>query len=176
MASQMIAVRRLVAGLLLAASGACSSIPEIPIAAGSRVEVRLYDADQGIELVLANASHPDLAGVYSQRQVDGSLKLAEDRLIGQLLASLDSAGLAEFGDNGPPGELHGAASYLIVSHDGGLRSFRAPTSSSADAERLAFVRIKLVMNEYYRHVGGAQYIENPGGGDLLRSQRVKVGR
>lgn len=172
----MTAVQRLVACLLLTALGACSSIPEVPVAAGSRVEVRLYDASQGIELVLANASHPDLAGVYSQARSDGSLKLAGDQLMGQLLASLERAGLTEFGAAGPPREVRGARSYLSVLQDGVRRSFAAPAKSATDEARKAFVRIKLVMNEYYRHVGGAQFVDNPGGADLLRKQRVELGR
>jgi len=35
----------------------------------------------------------------------------------------------------------------------------------------AFAYMKLVFNEYYSHVGGLQYIQNPEGGDLFRRQQ-----
>lgn len=167
----------LLACLMTALAVACSSIPEVPVAAGSRVQARLYDATQGIELWLVNRSHPELGDIYSHRQADGDIKLGTDQLMGQLLASLDRAGLEEFGAEGVPDEARTRSrSYLFVQHDEVRRTFLQPAGTASEAERAAFARLKLVMNEYYRHVGGAQFVDNPRGGELLRGQRIEVPR
>lgn len=184
---------RLPALLLLGlAVGACASIPEVDVPAGSRVEVRLYDAGQAIELHLANASHPDLQDVYSERRRSAALKLAPDQLMGQLLASLERAELDVYGTQvaGQPAGADAGAAYsagfrealfgvpprtgLAVRRGAAWTRFREPAADASEQERAAFARCKLVINEYYSHVGGLQYIANPEGRGRLSNQKVET--
>ena len=186
---------RWLALLLLGLSvGACSSIPEVKFPAGSRVEVRLYDAEQGIQLALANETHPGLQDVYSEQRKNADLKLAPDQLIGQLLASLERAGFdqhAKRGGRGPTAQAQaigapgGAASHTLgapqpsslhVLRDGVWSEWLEPPDGADREARTAFVHCKLLMNEYYSHVGGMQFIANPEGHSRLRNQRVDVDR
>ncbi|GJM21966.1 MAG: hypothetical protein DHS20C15_18810 [Planctomycetota bacterium] len=178
--------------LLGLSAGACSSIPEVTFPAGSRVEVRLYDAEQGIQLALANETHPGLQDVYSEQRKNADLKLAPDQLIGQLLASLERAGFdrhATRGGSGPstgaraigaPGgtasKTLGAAlpSSLHVLRDGVWSEWLEPQDSADREARTAFGQCKLIMNEYYSHVGGLQFVANPEGHSRLRDQEVEV--
>jgi hypothetical protein len=161
----------LLAGLLAALGAACATtVPAVPVAAGSRVVVRLYDAGTGIELALANESHPELRDVYSQQRESAALKLAPDQLVGELLASLDAAGFDPFGQPAAR-EPDRATSFLSVRHDGSLRVFPRPVAGDAVEQRQAFTRLKLVMDHYYRHVGSLQFVENPQGEQLFREDR-----
>lgn len=160
----------LLTGLLVLAQVACASaVPAVPVAPGSRVVVRLYDARSGIELALANESHPELRHVYSEARASATLKLAPDQLIGELLASLDLAGFATYGQPAPH-EPPRERGFVSVSHDDLLRVVSEP-SKGADAElRQAWSRLKLVMDYYYQHVGSLQFVTNPKGDDVFRER------
>jgi hypothetical protein len=137
-------------------------------ASGDRVLVRLYDAENDTCLELANASHPDLRDVYSQRRPDADLKLAPDDLMGQLLQSLDSVRFGALSTPGapPPEELtaaEGLRGWVEVAHNGEVRTFRVPALRPSADQLQAFTRMKLVISEYYSHVGGLQFIDNPQG-------------
>jgi hypothetical protein len=149
----------------------CASVPSVPVPEGSRIVIRLYDAVSGIELALANESYPELKDLYSRSRSDASLKRAPDQLIGELLASLNAAGLAIYGSPGRPLTLLGKDSYLFLENDGAETLFLKPSTLAPAEERRAYSHIKLVMSEYYMHVGGAQNVENPDGGDFFRDQR-----
>jgi hypothetical protein len=147
-------------------AGACASTSSSAVADGSRVLVRLYDAKQGIELALANKSHPGLQDVYSTERSSAALKLAPDDLVGDLIASLDQAGMTTYGKaESPSSDDKG---YLLVDLDGEQRIFAQPAKGSPAEERQAWARIKLVMDHYYQHVGSLQYVENPRGGAIFR--------
>ena len=162
----------LLGAILATLLAACASAPpSLPVPTGSRVMVSLEEPARGLRLVLANASHPDLQDVYSSRRADASLKLAPDQLIGELLASLDAAGLAQFGTSldAPPPPSNTAR--LLVVRDGAHRLMERPgASSDAEAAR-SFGRLELVMNEYYQHVGALQSVANDGGAALFDTQR-----
>lgn len=153
---------------LFAALAGCATTSADPLARGSEVLVRLYDARQDLELALANESHPGLTDLYSQRRADGTLKLARDDLMGELVADLQRNG---FGDYGHPSASPGAVgSYVLLELDGVRRVFREPGSDADAGERQAFVRMKLIMNYYYTHVGSLQFVDNPNGAEMLRDQ------
>ena len=167
----LLAVCLAVTGLL----AACASVPYIPVEEGSRVVVRLYEpkgADgRQVELALANESYPELADLYSTRRADANLKRAPDRLVGELLASLDGAGLGVYGRRGAPDDPRGSRGYLFVDHDGVRTLFDEPPPGSDPEERKAYILMKLIMNEYYSHVGSKQYIDNPAGHDIFEGTR-----
>lgn len=155
-----------VAVIFVVSISGCASTPAVPVPSGSRVIVRLYDARSGIELALANESHPGYQEVYSQARADASLKLAPDELMGQLLASLDRNG---FNLYARPGRVPkpGKRSYLAVDHDGRLTVFSEPPRSANPDMRQSFVRLKLLMDHYYKPVGSLQFIDNPAGSALF---------
>ncbi|MFT7461827.1 MAG: hypothetical protein ACI9EF_000161 [Pseudohongiellaceae bacterium] len=155
-----------VTGIFAAVLANCASTPSVPVPVGSRVMVRLYDANSGIELALANESHPGMQEVYSHARVDASLKLAPDELMGQLLASLSNNGFDRFAqDEQPPkGKKR---SYLAVEHDGRHSVFNQPARSADVETHQAFARMKLLMAHYYTPVGSLQYVDNPEGGDIF---------
>lgn len=138
---------------------------------GSRIVVRLHDGETGVTLALANESYPELSGLYSRSQGHATMKLAPDKLIGELLYSLDHVALADYGQDGRPAELRGKESYLFVEQDGRETVFPKPGPAAPIDARRAFTHIKLVMNEYYRHVGSKQFVENPDGADIFRTQQ-----
>ena len=158
----------LLTALLVAFTISCTSIPEVPVATGSRVLVRLYDGKSHLELVLANKSHPDLQGIYSRKRADANLKLAPDQLMGQLLASLDRSGLADYGIVSAGEPASGA--FLLVTHDDQTRVFERPDQTATLEARQAYNRMKLVMDLYYSKVGSLQYVENEEGAALLQNQ------
>jgi len=133
--------------------------------------VRYVDPSAGIELALANETYPELADVYSRPRTDASLKLAPDRLMGELLASLQRAGMNDYSSRGRPEDSPPGRAYLFVDQDGAQRLFPKPMSAAAEEARRAFVAMTLVMTEYYQHVGGGQYVDNPDGHDFFRGQR-----
>jgi hypothetical protein len=148
----------------------CATTPYLPVPAGSRVIVRYVDDSTGIELALANESYPELADVYSRPRDNANLKLAEDRLMGELLASLENAGMPEFGRADRPGDGP-QGTYIFVDQDGKQRLFRKPGSRAPESARVAFVKMTLIMSEYYQHVGGSQYVDNPDGHRFFGGQR-----
>lgn len=151
------------ASLILAA---CASTPSVPVPPGSRVHVVLDpDGPGGLALELANASHPDLADVYSQRRSTAQLKLAPDQLMGELLASLDANGLGEYGV--ADGVLPDSGAWLLVEHDDARTVMARPGSDDVEA-RQAWVRLQLTIDHYYQHVGALQYVANPDGRDVFR--------
>lgn len=150
-------------------AGCATTLPAVPVPEGSRILVRLYDGRQGIELALANASHPELQGAYSRPRTHAALKLAPDELVGELLASLDRGGLEQFGRPGDePPEPRG---FLLVRRDEQQRVFAEPDRSAPAEERQAFARIKLLMDHYYQHVGALQFVDNPAGARLFETER-----
>lgn len=160
-----------VLGAWLAVFTSCAlAPPAVDVPEGSRVTVILEEPARGLRLALANASHPDLHDVYSEERADGHLKLAPDRLMGELLHSLGRAGLGEHGR--PVDALPtGSVPRLVVRLDERTTLFERPSSGDDPEASRAFARIELVMNEYYQHVGALQAVENERGGALLRSQR-----
>ena len=52
--------------------------------------------------------------------------------------------------------------------------WRQPGPAAGAEERAAFARCKLIVNEYYSHVGGLQYIANPEGRGRLSNQKVEI--
>ncbi|MCB9898149.1 MAG: hypothetical protein H6825_09115, partial [Planctomycetes bacterium] len=105
-----------------------------------------------------------------------SLKLAPDRLIGELLASLDRAGLAEYGEHVSALPPATRTARLLVQRDDEITFMERPDpAADADAAR-AFARLELVMNEYYQHVGALQAVANEKGGKLLEDQHVPGSR
>ncbi len=152
-------------------AGCASAPPAVPVPAGSRIVVRLYDAQSRVELALANESYPEMADLYSRKRQDAALKLAPDRLVGELLYSLDEAGLDVWGRSGAPEAVKGGEGYLWVDTDGLQRVFPEPGARAPADERQAWSLVKLVMTEYYKHVGGLQVIDNPEGHDLFRDAR-----
>ncbi len=146
---------------------ACASIPEVPVSEGSRIVIRLYEAENGVELALANESYPELSDLYSRARSDASMKRAPDRLVGQLLASLEATGMGLYQRDGAPDELNGKQSYLLVDQDGRQRHFNKPGPGASAEERRAYSLAKLTMSEYYSHVGGAQHVARPEGAQQL---------
>lgn len=149
---------------------ACATTPAVPVPVGSRIVIRLYDGATGIELALANESYPELKDLYSRSRQDASLKRAPDQLIGELLFSLNKIGLKAYGVPGRPLEPRGSDSYLFVEQDGLATVFPKPSNADSIEERRAFSHIKLVMNEYYRHVGSKQHVDNPDGAAYFEVQ------
>ncbi|RKY20024.1 MAG: hypothetical protein DRQ55_09050 [Planctomycetota bacterium] len=155
-----------VLALALTAVACASTQPAVSVTTGSRVLVRLYEARQDLVLALANESHPDLQDMYSSERMDAALKLAPDELMGELLASLDNAGMDTFGtEEAEPG---GSRGYLMVQHGLERRVFPAPDRSASGEARQAWARMKLIMDHYYQHVGSLQYVANPGGRSIFR--------
>lgn len=160
----------LFAAIAWAGLTACTTTPAVPVPVGSRIVIRLYDGATGIELALANESYPELKDLYSRSQRDASLKRAPDQLIGELLFSLDKIGLRAYGAPGRPAEPRGGDSYLLVEQNGINTVFPKPSNAAPVEERRAYSHIKLVMNEYYRHVGSKQHVNNPDGAAYFRVQ------
>ncbi|MHC4844629.1 MAG: hypothetical protein ACYTCU_00555 [Planctomycetota bacterium] len=136
----------------------------------ARLMVRLYDARNNLLLELANESHPDYQDVYSSARATASLKLAPDDLMGDLIRDLDRLdfeGLAAEGA-APAGGVRG---WVEVREGNRARAFILP-ADSASAEALeSFANMKHVVAYYYQHIGGLQFIDNPQGADIFRSQR-----
>ena len=134
--------------------------------------VRLYDSKGDLHLDLANEGHPELADVYSSQREDATLKLAPFDLMNDLvgdLAQLSFDTLAAAG--GPPGPGPAVRGWVTVETDAGLRTFVMPAAGASDAQRQAFPNMKLVINEYYTHVGGLQFVTNPQGHDIFRGPK-----
>lgn len=168
---------RIAALLLALAAGfsACSSPgaagagPAGANSAGKRVRVALYDAKGDVRLELAPQSHPDLADVYSHPRPDAALKLAPDELIDDLLRDLERLGFsARAAAGAPPPASPAVRGWVSVEQGRSARTFVVP-AAGAEAEALqAFAHMKLLINEYYTHVGGLQFVNNPQGHDIFR--------
>ncbi len=129
----------------------------------------LYDAKGDIHLELANASHPELAGAYSQPKPDAALKLAPDELVDDLVRDLGRLGFDDLGAEGPPPAAKpGLRGWVTLNQDGRLRTFVVPAQGAAPEALQAFAYMKLTFNEYYTHVGGLQFVNNPQGHDIFR--------
>jgi hypothetical protein len=144
-------------------------------ASGHRVEVRLYDAEDGVRLELANDTHPELRDVYSQRKADASLKLAPEEAMDALIESLELAGFERLAVSGPPPVAAdavplGLRGWLAVSADGEQRTFRMPASRPTAEQVQAYNRMKLMFVDTYGRVGGLQYIQNPQGHQLFEKR------
>lgn len=134
--------------------------------------VGLYDAKGEVRLELANASHPDLADTYSHQRSDAALKLAPDELLDDLVRDLGRLGFADLGAEGPPPPADpGVRGWVTLNEDGRLRTFVVPARGASTEALQAFAYMKLTFNEYYTHVGGLQFVNNPQGHDIFRSPR-----
>jgi hypothetical protein len=155
---------------LLAALSACAGPGQ---ATGHRVLVGLYDAKTELHLELANASHPDFAGVYSKERQNADLKLAPDELMDQLVVDLDGRlGFAKLAVPGnPPASGPAVRGWVTVSQDGVRRTFVVPAQNATAEQLQAFVNMKLVLNDVFMHVGGLQFVNNPQGGDIFRDSK-----
>jgi hypothetical protein len=154
--------------LLYGASIACAG-PGL-FGSDQRTLVRLYDADTGVRIELANQSHPDYRDVYSHPRREANLKLAPDELIESLLDRLDDLNFERLSaPGGPPDRslLHG---WLEVSDGGKTRTFAVPMTGATGEELSSFAQMQLAVSEAYTHVTGLQYIDNPNGADLFRKQ------
>jgi hypothetical protein len=160
--------------LLCACAVACAG----PGVFGSeqRTLVRLYDADTGVRLELANESHPELRDVYSQARPEASLKLAPDELIEALLERLDELDFEALSAPGGPPSGAGLQGWLEVTDGGATRTFAVPRSGPTQQQLSRFAYMQLVVSETYTHVGGLQYIENPQGAELFRRQPAAGGQ
>jgi hypothetical protein len=157
------------AAVFLALLGACSA-PGAD-AAGRRVVVGLYDAKGPVHLDLANQSHPELADVYSHQRQDASLKLAPDELMLDLVRDLDQLAFSELAAEGePPGDGPAVRGWVSVTDGASRRIFVLPAQGASREQLEAFAGMKLVINEYYTHVGGLQFVNNPQGHDIFRKQ------
>ncbi len=139
---------------------------------GDRLLVRLYDGRSKVLLQLSNESNPDLADIYSTEQPDASLKLAPDELLDELIADLDTLNFQTLSTPGAP-PASGVRGWIEVRRNGSGRTFAVPTVGPTADQLSAFVYMKLTVNEYYSHIGSAQFIENPEGGALLKKQQLR---
>jgi hypothetical protein len=158
---------------LLAALAACAGTvgdaSRAGLRPGRRVVVGLYDAKGAIRLELANASHPDLADAYSHPRPDAALKLAPDELLDDLVRDLGRLGFEGLGKDGPPPAADsGVRGWVSLNQDGRLRTFVVPAMGASPEAQQAFAYMKLAFNEYYTHVGGLQFVNNPQGHDIFR--------
>jgi len=158
---------------LIVLLGACSSVGLG--FGGDRLLVRLYDGKNQLRLQLSNQSNPDLEDVYSREQPDASLKLAPDQLMEELIADLDKLNFQTLSAPGEPPKA-GARGWVEIHKNGSSRTFVVP-EVGANAEQLtSFAYMKLAVNEYYTHVGSAQFIKNQQGGALLKNQQPGGGK
>ncbi|HTE06853.1 MAG TPA: hypothetical protein VK824_11700 [Planctomycetota bacterium] len=174
-------------GSLLALPGACSApgagtgagsgltASGGAAAAGDRLLVRLYDARHEVRLELSNESNPDFADVYSREQRDAALKLAPDQLLGELVADLDTLGFDRLSASGQP-PAAGARAWVEIRKDGASRTFAVPEKDATAEQLTAFANMKLTVNEYYTHVSGLQFIDNPKGAALLKDGQHRGGK
>lgn len=138
---------------------------------GRRVLVALYDAKGPVHLELAPASHPDFADVYSRPRPDASLKLAPDELVEDLLRDLEGLSFASLAVDGPPPRASpGLRGWVCIEDSGRARTFVVPAAGASPEALQAFAYMKLLINEYYTHVGGLQFVENPQGHDIFRKK------
>jgi len=157
---------------LVACAGADGDASRTGLGPGRRVVVGLYDAKGNIHLELANASHPELADAYSQPEPDARLKLAPDELVDDLVSDLGQLGLDNLGAEGPPpSAAPGVRGWVTIAQDGRRRTFVVPAQGATPEALQAFAYMKLTFNEYYAHVGGLQFVNNPQGHDIFRSPR-----
>ena len=165
--------------LLLGALCACATpdaardaAPSTDAAGGRRVVIGLYDAKGELRLDLANENHPDLAHVYSRQRADATLKLAPDELMDDLLGDLSRlsfGSLAAAGD--PPSPGPAVRGWVTVEEGSGRRTFVVPAAGASAEQLQAFAHMKLLINEYYMHVGGLQFVTNPEGHDIFRGPK-----
>lgn len=138
---------------------------------GRRVLVGLYDAKGPVHLELAPASHPDFADVYSRPRADAALKLAPDELVEDLLRDLAGLSFDALATAGaPPPASPGVRGWVSIQDSGRARTFVVPATGASPETLQAFAYMKLLINEYYTHVGGLQFVENPQGHDIFRKK------
>jgi hypothetical protein len=143
-------------------------------ASGHRVIVRLYDAEYGTHLELANETHPELRDAYSQRKADASLKLVPDELMADLVASIEQVHFDTLSTPGAPPDRAEAADrglrgWVALDQDGDERTFLIPLDQATSEQLQAYFRMKLVINHFYGGVSGLQYIQNPQGHRIFES-------
>lgn len=132
--------------------------------------VRLYDARNNLLLELANESHPDFQDLYSRPRSSASLKLAPDELMDDLIGDLDQLDFADLASNGPAPSRSDARGWVELREGNTVRTFIVPASSATRQVMEAFASMKLLVGYYYSHIGGLQFIDNPDGADIFRSQ------
>jgi len=134
--------------------------------------VGLYDSKGPIHLDLANATHPELADVYSHQRKDAALKLAPDELMDQLLEDLAQLSFADLSASGdPPADGSPVRGWVYVDEDGTRRTFVVPVEGASKEQLEKFVGMKLVINEYYTHQGALQFVNNPQGKAIFRAKQ-----
>jgi hypothetical protein len=158
-------------GLLLLL-GACVAACAGPGLFGSdqRTLVRLYDADTGVRLELANQSHPDYRDLYSHPRSEANLKLAPDELLESLLDRLDDLNFDRLSAPGGPPDQAALLGWLEVSDGSQTRTFAVPRSGATREQLSSFAQMQLAVSDTFTHVTGLQYIDNPKGADLFRKQ------
>jgi len=133
--------------------------------------VRLYDAKNNLLLELANESHPDYQDVYSSARASASLKLAPDDLMDDLIRDLDKLEFQDLAGSGTAPQASGIRGWVEVRDGSSAHTFVMP-NNDATAEMIeAFASMKLVVQYYYGHIGGLQFIDNPAGADIFRRQQ-----
>jgi hypothetical protein len=160
---------------LLAGLPACSSTSASDSAAsrsmpvGRRVVVGLYDSRGPVHLELAPDNHPDFADVYSHPRPDAALKLAPPELVDDLLRDLERLSFGALSaPGGPPPAGPGVRGWVTLQDGSQRRTFVVPASGAPPEALQAFAYMKLLVNEYYTHVGGLQFVNNPEGHDIFR--------
>ena len=134
--------------------------------------VGLYDSKGPIHLDLANATHPELADVYSHQRKDAALKLAPDELMDQLLLDLAQLSFAELSASGdPPADSSPVRGWVYVDEGGARRTFVVPAEGASREQLEKFVGMKLIINEYYTHQGALQFVNNPQGKAIFRDKQ-----
>jgi len=163
-------LRRQAAALLAAATlllAGCALASRV--GSGDRAMVRLFDADTGVLLELANESHPQWQDVYSQARRAAELKLVPDELLGQVLVAFEEAGFDELAAEGPAPEAGpGLDGWIEVRLGDSLRHLAMPEGSLDRPRLAAYARMKLAVLEAYQSVAGLQLIDNPSGHELFK--------
>lgn len=137
-----------------------------------RTLVRLYDADTGVRLELANETHPEYRGIYSHPRAEASLKLAPDGAMDQLLDRLDDLKFDKLSTPGGPPQGATTLGWITVTDDDESRTFVVPEKGATREQLASFAQMQFAVNDVYNHVSGLQFIDNPQGADLFRKQRA----
>ena len=135
-----------------------------------RTLVRLYDANTGVRLELANESDPDYRGVYSHPRSDASLKLAPDKAMESLLDRLDDLKFDKLSAPGGPPEGAALLGWIEVTEGTQARTFVVPKTGASHEQIGSFAQMQLAVSDVYTHISSLQYIDNPQGADLFRKQ------
>jgi len=165
--------RPLLSLLLVAGAAACSG-PGL-FRSMQPTLVRLYDADTGVRLELANQGNPAYRDIYSHPRSEASLKIAPDELVERLMDRLDELNFERFSTPGAPPDGAGLLGWLEVVQGDSSRTFAVPRAGATREQLASFAQMQLAVSEAYTHVTGLQFIDNPQGADLFRKQPAAGG-